>query len=39
MKGSNNGILRVTDGDILSKIEKYGPSIVICLLGVTTLGV
>ena len=35
-EGSNNGKLRVTDGDLLSKSAKYGPSVVLCLLGVAT---
>ena len=37
LEGSNGRcILRVTDWYLLSKIAKYGPSVVLCLLGVTT---
>ena len=35
-RGHNNGILRVTDGDLLSKIAEYYPSVVLHLLGVTS---
>ena len=35
-EGSNNSILRVSNGDLLSKIAEYDPYVVLCLLGVTT---
>ena len=35
-EGSNNSILGVSNGDLLSKIAEYDPYVVLCLLGVTT---
>ena len=35
-EGSNNCILRVSNGDLLSKNAEYDPYVVLCLLGVTT---
>ena len=35
-EGSNNSILSVSNGDLLSKIAENNPYVVLCLLGVTT---